>query len=29
MPNLALKFEDKVFLEETTYSMIADDPHLK
>ena len=25
MPNLTLKFEDKVFLEETTYSMIADD----
>ena len=26
MPNLTLKFEDKVFLEELTYSMIADDP---
>ena len=26
MPNLTLKFEDKVFLEETTYSMVADDP---
>ena len=28
MPNLTLKFEDKVFLEETTcaYSMIAGDP---
>ena len=26
MPNLTLKFEDKVFLEETTYDMIADDP---
>ena len=25
MPNLTLKFEDKVFLEEPTYSMIADD----
>ena len=26
MPNLTLKLEDKVFLEETTYSTIADDP---
>ena len=29
MPNLTLKFEDKVFLEEKTYSIIADDPHVK
>ena len=26
MPSLTLKFEDRVFLEETTYSTIADDP---
>ena len=26
MPKLTLKFEDKVFLEETTFSVIADDP---
>ena len=26
MPNLTLTFEDKVFLEETKYSMIAGDP---